>query len=694
MIEELRFKSKTRLLEHLGEHLIRNENVALLELVKNSYDADATNVNISLTNFDEPKNGIISIEDDGCGMDINVIKNSWMEIGSDYKEKLINKNNRTPKYYRLPLGDKGLGRFSIHKLGKHTEIISRKKNEKEIYFKINWEEIKGTDYLDKVLIKVEEREPQIFKNNRTGTIIIIKNLKNNWSRGTIREVYRNINSLSSPFDFEDKFKVNFECDRPEYLKDLLSWKKIQNYALFKFESIIEHANILSFNYDFIPYSQMNKLQKRSIKTKDINKQLNMVTKGNDPINLDDYKIGKVKFTGYIFDRDSKVMSFGVQDKQGLKEYLDQNGGIRIYRDGIRVYDYGEPGVDWLSLDIRRVNVPTKKISNNIIVSSILIDREYSKDLKEKTNREGFEENNAFFLFRDAILYVLNIIERLRNEDKEKIRTFYGPQKTSEPVKANISELKELVEKNITDVVLKKKIFDITERIESDYNEITSVLLTSAGAGLTLSIGLHEIEKIIEELKNVLKKQKVDERIMFLFQSLSDLVEGYSLVLRQGGKQNIKVKTLIEQAVFNCDYRLKAHNVSIVINYLNKETENLSIKVARNLIVSSIMNIIDNSLWWLNYARVKEKKILFLITIDKEYNSIVIADNGSGFAIPFEQAIKPFVSAKPDGMGLGLHIVDEIMKAHKGLLYLPEKNEYELPKEFKNGAVINLLFPIK
>jgi len=68
----------------------------------------------------------------------------------------------------------------------------------------------------------------------------------------------------------------------------------------------------------------------------------------------------VKFSAYIFDRETKILRLGLYDIKGLKEYLNLNGGVRIYRDGIRVYDYGEPENDWLELDIRRVNVPTKK----------------------------------------------------------------------------------------------------------------------------------------------------------------------------------------------------------------------------------------------------------------------------------------------------------------------------------------------
>jgi len=109
-----------------------------------------------------------------------------------------------------------------------------------------------------------------------------------------------------------------------------------------------------------------------------------------------------------------------------------------------------------------------------------------------------------------------------------------------------------------------------------------------------------------------------------------------------------------------------------------------------------MNIIDNSIWWLDYAKKdqNEEKKLFINIVDKPegYLSIVIADNGHGFTLTFEDTIKPFVSTKPEGVGLGLHIVDEIIKAHDGIFLFPDDMEikdYNIPEEYKVGAKLVL-----
>ena len=87
------FKPRARIMLQLGDQLIKNESIALLELVKNSYDADARKVHVVMRNIDDPETGTITVEDDGTGMDIDIIKDVWMEPGSDHKEILFNKKN-------------------------------------------------------------------------------------------------------------------------------------------------------------------------------------------------------------------------------------------------------------------------------------------------------------------------------------------------------------------------------------------------------------------------------------------------------------------------------------------------------------------------------------------------------------------------------------------------------------------------
>lgn len=696
MSKKLIFRPRARIILQLGEQLIKNESIALLELVKNAYDADASKAKVRMQKVNDPENGMIIIEDDGCGMSPDIIKNVWMEPGSDYKEKVLKKllkgNKRTPRFGRLPLGEKGIGRFAAHKLGNQIELITRAENGPEVYLTINWNLFGESRYLEEVPIEIIERKPFYFKN-KTGTKIIIKKLKNTWTKGMVRNIYRSLNSFCSPFDSPDSFSVMFEIDKKEWLEGLLSWDEIKKYALFKFYCEIDGEHINKFRYKFTPWRTMTKLSGRVINENNekLRKVLRMVDKKGETINLNKYQIGTIKFEGLVFDRSPRILKLGVQDKEGLRKYLNENGGVRVYRDGIRVYDYGEPGNDWLNLDIRRVNMPTKRISNNIVISSISLNRKESAALKEKTNREGFVESEAYKELIRALIYVLSLVEEFRYEDKYKIEVIYGMKSKKEPVVSGIKELRGIIEKRVKEKNLKKEITVYLDRIEKDYEDMKEILLRSAGAGLSLSIVIHEIEKMIGELQKIVKREKVSDRIIKLVQHLARSIEGYSLIIRKSETKRWELKKIIDQTIFNMEYRFKVHKINVIKDYENK-LEEFRVNCARNLVVNSIMNILDNSIWWLEYAKIKDKKIFIKISgYIPEYISIIIADNGPGFSLSVEDMILPFVSAKPDGMGLGLHIVSEVMKAHEGNLLFPDSDEVEVPEEFKKGSIIVLTF---
>ena len=694
MSEALIFRPRARLILQLGEQLIRNESIALLELIKNAYDADASRVKVIMKNLTTPDKGLIIIEDDGLGMTEDIIKNVWMEPGSDYKENLFKKGIRTPRYGRLPLGEKGIGRFAAHKLGDVIDLITRAENHPEIVLHIDWTVFKKNKYLEEIPVNLIKRNPKVFRNI-TGTRIEIRRLRNPWTRGMLREVYRSILSFTSPFDTPESFEIEFETNHQEWIKDLLSMEDIKEFALFRFKCKLEGNRITKFHYEFTPWPSMKKVRGRVVdETDQYMKKKLLLYDGKEEINLDRYRIGPVVFEGFIFDLDPRILSLGIPDQKTLREYLKMNGGIRIYRDAVRVYDYGEPGNDWLDLGTRRVNQPTKRISNNIIVAAVHLSREKSTGLIEKTNREGFIENDAFRELKRALLYCLNQIEELRFVDKDVIRTVYGLKSIKEPVSGEISELRHLIEKKIENKQLKGDIFRYLDRIENQYKEMREILLRGAGAGLTLSVVIHEIEKIIKELIKTVKKGDEIERTKSLVEHLSKLVEGYSIIIKKSRTSDWSVKKLIDQAIFNMEFRFEAHRIEIIKAYSKKR--DIYIRCARNLIINSIINIMDNSIWWLEYKYKQQrfqKKIYVDISEDaiEDHVSVIIADNGPGLTLPPEEVTRPFVSAKPDGMGLGLHIVDEIMKAHGGFLKFPDPEEVEVPEDFRNGAIVLLAF---
>ncbi len=694
-MSEFRFKTTARMMSQLGDQLIKNERIALLELVKNSYDADADTVSVALEGEGSSIDRIV-IEDDGDGMSKEIVENAWLKIGTDYKRKKFDKYIETKtrsRKGRLPIGEKGIGRFGVHKLGTKIEMISKMDNHEEVVVKIDWTTFDDYEYLDDVPIDVSIRESEEFCGENTGTKIIIEGLKSKWSRGMVREAYRSLNALSSPFNSDNSFRVDFKVPGKNWTDNLFSIDDVRKSALY-FGKVKINGSEMQYKYEFRPWSILGKVDKRASKSP-IMPITKVIGKGKNKkavnIDLHEHNIGPVYIELMIFNLDSKIMTLGIDDKKGLKDYLKNNGGIKVYRDNLMVYEYGESGNDWLNMDADRINNPSKTLSSRIVVGAVHINRDYSEGLIEKTNREGFIENSAYDAFRFAVRTAVDKIERERRIDQEQLRKYYSPTSKSEPVVSGIAELKVIVEENIIDSKLKKDFMTRLDQIENDYEHITDVFIKSSSSGMSLSIALHEIEKIINELSKAIASEGGSTHVNLLVTDLTKVTSGYANVLRNSSVKNVAISSILRKALFNVSYRLKTHDIEVVndcTKYSGKET----VRCAESLVISSLMNLVDNSIYWMIFSKITKRKLYF--AIDDSYSgylSLIIADNGKGFTIPTAQAEKAFISDKDGGMGLGLYLASEVMKGVGGKLLFPEDDDIELPEEFRSGAVIALAF---
>lgn len=181
----------------LGDQLIRDAGIAVFELVKNAYDADATKCTVMLSNVDrENDQARIVIEDDGLGMDSGTIKNVWLVPGTGFRKKQRKENTKSKKFRRLPLGEKGVGRFAVHKLGRKVRLISRKSGSKEVVVEINWKDFDNDKPLSEVPVHISERDPEKFTGKNTGTYIEISDLQEMpWTRRRVRALYRAITPI-------------------------------------------------------------------------------------------------------------------------------------------------------------------------------------------------------------------------------------------------------------------------------------------------------------------------------------------------------------------------------------------------------------------------------------------------------------------------------------------------------------------
>jgi signal transduction histidine kinase len=723
--EKFEFKPRARLLAQLGDQLIKNEHIAVVELIKNAYDADATFCKIELDNFMDRENGSITILDNGNGMDIDIVKNAWLEPGSDSKLDEDKKPKLSPMYQRLPIGEKGIGRFGVHKLGDKITLITKKQGAKEVHVEIDWSDIEDVKYLKDFPIKVEEKEKPLFfteENLRDilnldeefpsdqiklhGTFIFIKTLKTRWDHTMVKELARTVSSLQSPFQkTNQEFKVDLVLNQnKEWLDGVQAWDDIKKQALFKFKVKIKGSEITSFNYWFMPYESIqHKINKKHL-TLENNSYLNSYRNLYDEeskqyINLSESsaKVGEVTFEGYIFELETSVLRLGsIEHIPAFKKYLKTHTGVKVFRDGLRVYDYGEPENDWLGLDNRRFNNPTKGLSNSLVVAAVQLDRANSSDLFEKTNREGFVENDAYLNLKKALNHVLTLVENLRYADKLNLKRSLDSGKKQTPNQV-ILEAIDYVEEQEIDVKVKKEIITYFDKLDKDLESVKETLLNAAGVGLSLAVVVHEVEKRVRLVNRIAEKQNVSDELLDNVQKLSKIVDRYVKIIKASPLKIQSINLALDELKLDIEFRQDEHKIEVIYNY--EGTADIKVEYSKSLISMVLINIIDNSIYWLDQkydvnSFEGTKKIFINVEEDDNYGYVVVADNGPGFnEICMDTITEPFVSYKPrnSGMGLGLHIAQEAMFKQKGDILFPDYTEFDIPEEFHCGALVVLRF---
>lgn len=700
------FKLRARLLKLLGEELIGSSHLAIFELVKNAYDADADCVDVNIDNPMNIETGFISIKDNGAGMTLDTIQNKWLELGTDHKAIDVENQILTPKYKRLPLGAKGVGRFAAYKLGNILTVYTKTKQEGEYRLRISLEEALKNKYIEDVKVSIEK----VDKTNshiqtESGTEVIISGLLNPLDRRTVIYLNREFLTIMSPFEYwgyknkiiDNSFKINLICN--EYENDLkdVSVSDIIKSSMYRFKFIFENGK-LSYKYKFTPNQQLQsaaKLEERTYEEK--NADLKLLTK-KDPVKEPFYykNLGKIEGTFYVYDLDSKILQY-YNNKQTIKDYTKMNSGVRVYRGGVRVYNYGIIGNDWLQLDQGRIDNPTEIISNRQIIGGIEIQPTTMNILREKTNREGFIEDEEYEKFRDTIIAIIDVFSKLRNEDKEHLRiaTDDKYKETLIDIKNPMDELKKVIsEEKLTKTVHKQLI-----KVENSYNQMRDVMLKSGMAGLSTTLAIHEIEKTLFRLKYAIRDGNEDLIKIELNLALN-LIDGTSDLFKKDPVRKYKISELFQDVIRLSEDRFQRHNIDFICPYINNSRNDIELNLPKRMILSSIMNLIDNSIYWLSvrwYSKqnFNKKKIYLDFVMIEGKPAILVADSGPGFPKgDWADLFRPFITTKPMGvgMGLGLYYTKMVMDSIGGDVSILEQTHFSsLDRNIFDGAMIALIF---
>lgn len=704
----LPFRPRARLLQLLGDQLIGSPRLAVFELVKNAYDADAETVTVTLKGL-RTADPTIVVEDDGDGMTLATIRDIWLVPAHDHREVQRKALKRT-KLNRLPLGEKGLGRFAVHKLGDHIELVTRAKGQLECVVRIDWSVLMEKQFLSEAKVAVETRKAEVFKGAKTGTRLTISKLREaTWTRGEVRRLLRQITSIASPFTHRsDRFETELKVpDHPEWVSGIPDVDVLLQRAPWYFRFSLDEG-VLEWTYEFRGVTGI-KLAPRKI-VKEAVALLIAQERDTDIYGTDQGKksakpkrvmadealssgIGTVKGEFYVFDRDQDILT-KLGDSQLVQNFLDESGGVRIYRDSIRVYNYGEPGDDWLGLDLRRVNTPTRNISRNIVVGAIDLSLEHSHKLTEKTNREGFVENDAYRRLRQIVLGALAVLEVERKIDKDNIRALTG--KGHDPEAASITQPLQALRDAAKKHHISKELDPLINKAEKNYNEMRDTMLRAGLSGMGLAIVFHEIEQGVRVLHDAIEAGRSLDSVQVQARELVRILDGFSELLRKGEQRPNSFKHLIKRARDINRVRFRNHEVKLVCPALEDDAPDIERNFAFGLLLGALNNLLDNAFYWLQVRwpegqGASQRKLYINVEMDFAGGpAIIVADNGPGFQDEPDRLRRPFFSRRPDGMGVGLYYTNMVMELNSGRLAFPDAEEANVPDGF-DGAVLALVF---
>lgn len=718
MSKPISFKANAHLLKLLGDELIGNDQLAIFELVKNSYDADATKVEVVLNIENQEPNIIIT--DNGNGMDLDVIENKWMEIGTDSKRAKNKKHS--PHFNRLPLGEKGVGRLAVHKLGSVMKINSRMEGKSEVQISIDWSQlINEATYIEDTKVIIDELEnPKYFPGSLTGTRVFIESLrKDSWSRGDLRKLHKLVTSLISPFNKLSDFDISLSVPkkREKDLSDMPDTEEILKNAIWTYEFNLDEDANFSYKYNFhvknfsgLDNSIFKEKTKLDLISPDKLRFLPTASfleekftdfgknKKNLFVNSRILKgIGPISGKLYVYSKDGRLNSKSGA-LQVVQKYLKEQSGVRIYRDGIRVFNYGELDDDWLDLNANRINNPGKKIGTNQVIGNFNLSLADSYGLKEKTNREGFDEDEVYSLFKWIAVSIIENFSITHQKDREtlalQLKNSNSKKKNSFNIDNNITTLREIIkDKKVGDEALGK-----LNEIEDGYKQMREVALNSGIAGINLAIVFHEIEKGIDDLSENIDYELNYRDLREKIEHVAQLLEGLSPLLKRSEYKTFNASKLIEGMTRMHRYRFRRHDIVFSNPIETNECPDFKIKAPSNLLVGALSNIIENSIHWTKDKKNKEEgstytpaiKIITLPDFLDESPAIAILDNGPGFDLDPDDAVDAFMTTRPGGMGLGLYYVKQIMESIGGQLLITSAEDLDLDLNY-HGAVVVMIF---
>ena len=651
---EAAFKPRARLLKLLGGELIRDDVMALIEIIKNSHDADASLVSVQFNDVTAP-DGEIIVSDNGTGMTVDQLLNHWMQPAGSSKKL----NGRRSPGGRRYLGEKGVGRFAVDRLGRFCEVISRAKGSKtEVVASFDWDAFDTDDaFLSDIKMNWETRKAETLKRN--GTILRIGGLRQSWNARAFKRLCNRMNRLLSPFSSAaEGFSVEIISDDfPDYAGEIKT--PYFNSAPYRLRAEYDGRQTVTFEFN--------------------GEKEEFIWPGPGELHC-----GPVSFALHAFDLETEAIR-RLGSIQDIKAWLREWSGFSVYRDGFKVLPYGEPDDDWLRLDQRRVNNPVMRLSNNQIVGVASISADENPGLTDQTNRHGLNHNREFDDFRLLTLAVMEILETRRQELRNPFVTTADKilaVSSAISVESIIGTLRESAPS-----VSKKAglaLAETADELERAYKRERGALLKTLDEHSELAAVGHNLSFLTSSLRPVL--EGIEQEISNLVSTTSgsstlpvsglvhmaldqlDLIEGSRSVVRESDRELDLVSETRRFADVAKNIAANALGAPIEVVMNDSAKELILVNGRRDLFWQIMTTLLQNSIQAM--SRAKRREIRIRVKLNKTGERAVVSFKDTGHGIPAKihnQVFEPGFSTRKNFRGMGLPIARTLAAGMKATL---------------------------
>lgn len=675
------FLPRARLLRLIGSELISDDVVAVTELVKNAHDADASFVSLQFVNVTGSEGEII-VRDDGRGMDLDTLLTRWMQPAGSTKGR---EGTRFTASGRRVLGEKGVGRFAADKLAARLELASRCEGDpSEIHAVFDWDDFDADDRMLSEIRSRWEVRPADWLDSR-GTMLRLMRLRTSWNERMFRRLCTRLARLVSPFEAVKNFRILIESDDfPQYAGEVGG--SYLDVAPYRIDAEFDGTETLTVKING------GRPSRHSLS-------------GQDAL-----RCGPVKARLFGFDLETEALA-KLGPRAEVRAWLREWSGISVYRDGFRVWPYGEPSDDWLRLDQRRVNNPVVRLSNNQVVGFVEISSDANPDLRDQTNREGLIHNDALEGLQRFVLLSLQLLEAERQTTRHPQARRPGgtgpATRAAREVAGVLDHLDALAAR--ADVNLAGDLRRAADRVRSaadaeassrrkmleGYTELAAAGQTVSLVARSVAACLGHVQAVCSTLRGSLGSQDFG-KLLSSAGALNQLEGTVNVAISQ-----LRAATSVQSGASK---RRRGLDVASELESLREFSQPLLDDVDAELVVDAprgavlrtemrpelfsavVSSLLMNALEWRHPDR--SLKIKAEVRLAEDGLEIILSDNGRGVTPGLETTIfEPMVSGRPEGAGMGLTIARSVIEGHGGQIEL-------LMDRRRRGATFRVRLPRK